>query len=294
MSETTSAPEAPAPDDYGAVLAQMREADAAPGDAPPQEAEAPEPEAAEPEQQQASDEEREKRRRGLVGELQDEREKRKAALAEAQREREERAQLAKVVERLMATQAPPQDAPRAPELPPLDTDPVGHFQAKTEALERQLQALAAERQQAAQANDVFARVAQAEAEFSQATPDYQAAVTHLHRTFQAEEAALGLPRGYMAQAVASQALQTGKNPAEVAYQLAAARGYAKAAPASKADPIETLERGVQAARGVASVNGGAPRGALDMATIASWSPEEFSRQYAKNPDAILRIMGRDG
>jgi len=294
VSETTTAPEASGSEDYSALLDQMRDADVAPEAEAPAEAPQAEETAPEPEQQ-ATDEEREKRRRGLVGELQEERERRKAALAEAQREREERAQLAKIVERMMAAQQPARDtAPAEAELPPLDTDPVGHFKAKVEMLERQQAALQAERQQAAQVNDVYARVAQAEAEFSQATPDYQAAVTHLHRTFAAEEAALGLPRGYMAQAVASQAIQTGKNPAEVAYTLAQARGYAKAAPAPKTDAIDTLERGVQASRGVAAVNGGAPRGGLDMATIASWSPEEFSRQYAKNPDAILRIMGRDG
>ena len=36
--------------------------------------------------------------------------------------------------------------------------------------------------------------------------------------------------------------------------------------------------------------GGAPRGGLTMEAIASWSPEEYSRQWAKNSEAILRVM----
>jgi hypothetical protein len=222
--------------------------------------------------------------------LQEERERRKAALAEAQREREERAQLSKLVQRLMDGQQPAPQQHQAPELPALDTDPVGHFKAKTEALERQLQQLVQDRQAAAQQNDVFSRVAQAEAEFAEATPDYQSAVKHLRQTFAAEDPVLGLPAGYMAQSGAAQALQAERNPAEVAYAMAKARGYRQAPPASSPDPIETLERGVQASRGVASAAGNAPRGGLTMAEVASWSEAKFSTEYAKNPEAILRIM----
>ena len=291
MSESTTEAQ-PAAEDYTAILAEMREADAAPEVEAPEAEPVAEAEAVEPEQQPAEDE---RRKRGLIGELQEERKARREALEEAARERDERRKMADLVQRLMSAQEPPKQQAQDLEPPPIDADPVGHFKAEITALKQQLAAVREPIQQQNTEVQLRQHVAQLEQAFAAQASDYFDAAKHLATSLASEEQLMGLPAGTLAKNIATTALQNGRNPAEVAYQMAKARGYAKAAPAvaPARDTIDTLERGTQAARGVAAVAGTTPQGGLDLAAISKWSPEQFSQNYA-NPKlkaAIIRAMG---
>lgn len=275
----------------------MRDADEAPeAEAPkaPETEVAAETETVEVETDDKPDGEAEKRKRGLIAELQEERRARKEAMEEAKREREERRKQAEFLQRLMEQQRQPQQ-PQAPELPPLETDPVEHLKTHAERLAR----IEAERTQQHQHARLVETLRYEAQKFAPTVPDFAEAYAHLQKSIAAEAEIHGVPPAQIEAWIAETAIARGQNPAEALYRSAAARGYTRAAPAAApaekpdTDTLETLERGTKAARGVAASAGSAPQGGLTMEVISSWSPDKFSREYAnpKTRAAIIRAMG---
>lgn len=175
---------------------------------------------------------------------------------------------------MMQQQAPVRQAPQQPEIPAVDVDPIGHFQAKLEAQERRLaeyEAFKAEQVKSQQAvtqeQRIIAEVQRLEEEFRANQPDYNDAQQALADSWRAEARAAGLPE----QAVVKQriweiinvAAQQNANPGKIAYELARARGYqpnAATRPAQQPQgpSLDTLRRGVESSRSSNTVPSSAP------------------------------------
>lgn len=117
------------------------------------------------------------------------------------------------------------------------------------------------------------------------TPDEkEAAARAIHDALTADE------RG-----IAELAFSKGKSPAQIIYDLAQKRGYAKkgAAPAAdeSEDRLATIERGQRANKSLATAGG--PGGEQDMTgeQLAAMSLAEFEAWADKNPAKAKRLMG---
>lgn len=286
------------------------EPEAAPEPAPEPEAAAAEPEAAEhaePEIDPATG----KQRKVDYGALHAEREKRRAAEG---REREKSEQLAKLMGRFdvlsqLAQQktqqqaAPQTDAPI--EIPDINVDPVGHFEARTKLAEQKLAAVDKWREEQQKQTETYnnvqrlQQIAQShEAEFSKANPDYQEAFQHLRANRDAELEAMGYSDPAQRQQIinndalqiAAQALQRNMNAAEVVYKMAKARGWAGKvvpqpipAPAPQVHPdtakLKTVAKGQAASQSLGQVNGSAPA-ETGVQAILAMSDADFAAKFS--------------
>lgn len=255
---------------------------------------------------------------------------RKAALKALREERDEarRAQqamearyaadMAKLNERLaviaqQTTQR--QEQPKAPEIPDINTDPIGHFQAKQAYLEEQLREARGFQQQQVQMTQqqqhlqkIGAEVSRLEQEFTKVTPDYPQAQQHLFNTWAREAQVLGVSpeeavRFYSMQIV-QRAAQQNKNPAQVAYELAKERGYAGAQPKPQAQPtqptgpnLDTIQKGIAASKSTSVAPGKAPpSGTPTIEALLAMDDEDFAKNYgsrdaSKWTQDMERIMG---
>lgn len=248
--------------------------------------------------------------------LHEERERRKAVEAQIAEERKARQTLEErtnlLLQRLnLGTDGQPQPAsPAAPEIPKIEEDPVGHLLGQI-AQQRQvidnLVGAVQQRSQQDQHAQTLATIQQramiAEREFRQQTEDYDAAVAHL---LTAREKVLDMA-GYADPAarqqmiarealdVANRALQMGRNPAQMIYELAQAHGYQKKAPAPAeggnegdgadqaaaraplTERIAQQERGQQQdGRTLSGVRGSGPR-PLTAQRLAEMGADEFMK-----------------
>lgn len=257
--------------------------------------------------------------------LHEERERRKEAEARA-RTLEERTNL--LLQRIGQPQpavAPPQSvAPGETPLPDLNVDPVGHIVGMLQRQQAEITRLRegeTQRQQGASQANIIQQIqhhAQAsEQEFRISTPDYDRAVQHLVERRSAELAAVGYSPAQRTQMIqqeafftAAQAVQTGRNPAAVIYEIARMRGYqnsppaapapqaaaapAQQAPAPAVDPGERLAAiaaGQQQARtlGAARGSGSAP---MTAQRLIEMPDAEFSQILAKaTPDQLREMFG---
>lgn len=201
----------------------------------------------------------------------------------------------------------PQPEAAKPALPDPNADPIGYMKAKIEQLEAQNAELSKGTTQTAQqfaaqqrAQAAMSAITQDEAAFAAKTPDYYQAADHLKAQWMAEAAAAGVTDqqviGRFIQArmfeVLNAAAQSRRSPAEITYALAAARGYAKAAPPQQGpDPrLENLQRGAAAAK---TLSGGATQqsGATPTAEmLLNMTEEEFAAYRDKHPMEYRRIM----
>jgi hypothetical protein len=221
--------------------------------------------------------------RRLQGALKEERQSRKAEAERNKNMAELVRQIAEQRKAAPAAQAEP-EAPKAPVIPDINEDPIGHFQAKTALLEQQLaevrgtttktqEQIAAERQH----NQFWGEISAQESEFKARTPDYTEATTFLE-TARMKELQIMFPddapgaiqlaqenklgsveelRWAMLNAdrisIAQQAKRVGVNAGQLYYNLAQHRGYAPksatpAAPAApKINPVMAAAKAGQAA-----------------------------------------------
>lgn len=225
-------------------------------------------------------------------------------LAEERRSRqtlEERTNL--ILQRFAAPQQPAAPAGSGlPEIPAFDQDPAGHILGQVRQqgaiLGELVQAVTGQhRQSEAQAGvqQLTVRAAAMEREFAATTPDYDKASSHLFEMRRQELVAAGWTdpaeiqtmMANEATGLAARALQQGRNPAAVVYELAKLRGYAGPAPSGDAagngngapqpgaaeGQLRTIAAGQQQSR---QVRGSGPV-ALTAARLAEMSPEEFTK-----------------
>lgn len=212
--------------------------------------------------------------------------------------------MAKLNERLaiiaQQTTRPPEQ-PRLPEpqIPDINTDPIGHFQAKQEILEKRLAEAEAWRNNTAKVSEqqvvlqkIGSEVARLEQEFAKATPDYHQAQQHLFASWAQEAQLMGVPQDeavrFWSMQIVQRAGQQGKNPAQVAYELAKQRGYAGPRPAAPAQAqqqptgpnLDTIQRGLAASKSTSVAPGkAAPTGTPTIEALLQMDDDEFAKAY---------------
>lgn len=220
-----------------------------------------------------------------------------------------------VVAQTLAQGQPRAEQPKPVEIPDVNTDPIGHFQAKQAVLEQKLAeyekkfgAVEQTSQQEQQLRRVGEAVRNAEAEYAKAVPDYPQSQEYLMSQWAAEADAAGLPREQVIRAraleIAAHAGRTGMNPAELAYKLAGSRGYQKAnGQQQQAQPqqaqqrgpsIETLQRGMNASRSPSSAPGRAAAGELSAEAILRMEDAEFAKKFGGRDNAAWEKLFLSG
>jgi hypothetical protein len=263
-------------------------------------------------------------RQGMVphAALHEAREKLKSAearAAEAERKErllEERTNL--ILQRFTAPPAvPTQPAPQAPAIPSFEEDPAGHILGQVRQqgaiLGELVQAVTGQARQSEASQGVqqlTVRAAAMEREFATANPDYDKASSHLFEMRRQELMAAGWTdpaeiqtmMANEATGLAARAIQQGRNPAEVVYQLAKLRGYVPPAaesgngaangttPPGGEAQLRTIAAGQQQARTVGSMPGSVPA-PLTAARLLELSDDEFAEKWAKNPTEMRNLMG---
>lgn len=269
----------------------------------------PEPtQAAEEAKKQVPPEEIERRYRNLQGALSEERESAKALRHRLQN-------MEAVIRTVLERDAAPQGQ-EAPKIPDRNEDPIGYFEHKIAELERANAELrdGTTRTQEAMTREAAQRqfweaVSRGEQAFREQAKDYDDAVGWLeqHRMRELElmlpddhPAAIQAARegGYESVQqlrvaalnndrinVAQQAFQTRRNPAELYYSLARARGYqGRTAPQQTANGAIGAARAGQAAAKTLSSGRGASDGTLtvtDLAQLYLEDPERADREFAR-------------
>lgn len=239
--------------------------------------------------------------------LHEERERRKATEAENARLREERARFD---ERLKVIQELNKPKPEEPDLgPDPESDPVGAIKWMREQQARlseqgrrgAAQQEEAQREQAMRAHLVDAYRADAN-QFRQQNPDFGDAYQHLLTTRQAELAAIGYTPAEINEAIhadelaiAHRALSNGRSAAEVVYNLAKQRGYAKKAAADPNEDaskrIEKIAEGQERGKSLAQAGGTAAGTEMTAERLLKMSNAEFEDWTSKHPAQAKRLMG---
>ena len=268
--------------------------------AEPAKKEEPKPE----EKPQRSLEDLERNYKNLQGALNEERVSRR----EERRQREEMAAQLTNMQAVMRRIQTGEPEPEANPLEPL-VDYVRNIGQKVEAAERETR----EQREMRELQDYAVT---GERQFMAKSPDYLEAVNYLAKS-RMDELSILLPDGQQAddlarqnghrsaadlrnamllqeqQQLARQARQSGANPAELLYNIAQHRGYArKAAPAPAAsNPIETVRRGQQATASLSgggrAAEGGDTLSVNDLADLYIKDPAAADRQFNKMKAAGL-------
>lgn len=229
-----------------------------------------------------------------LGALHEERNRRKELQQKMQTMEERFGQLAQIVQQRLT---PQQQREQAPEIPDVNTDPVGHFRAKTEALERQIaemqrpiQEVQQSRQQQAMTQRATHAVASQIREFAAEKPDVVNAIQFIQEADRKALEAIGhdpaeaqmMVESHHDQLVMS-LLQKGMSVPLALYQLATTRGYqAKASQQNAQEKLEGLKKGVGAARSLGS--GGGVSAKLSLAALADMPADEFAKTVGSDDD----------
>lgn len=222
-----------------------------------------------------------------------------SALQKLRRERQEQAaEYAKLQGQVAAFQAAmqqlqqpaqPQQQPAAP--PSIEEDPIGalqHTQRQLAELNNTIQS----QLQAQQFQHAYVSAANA---FSAQNPDFRDAYNFAIERSAAEYRVMGMNDQQIAQqlrademAMVQKSLQAGRNPAELIYNLAKAKGYEKKAAAPQQQQAQPLTPATQLAAKAAAANpiasgGMAPSADLSAAAVAAMNPRDpqFSKAWDK-------------
>lgn len=236
---------------------------------------------------------------GMVpqGALHQERERRKQAELQMQ---QFQAELAEIKAKL---NPPPEIVIPDPVL-----DPKGFKQFQIDQImERAQERADAERRQleAAQHQQVMARLNQDVQTFRATTPDYDNAFQHAVKARQDELAFYGNTPEQIAaqmevdvQAIVQQAYSQGKNPAELFYAYAKMRGYSGPAPVAAAAPspavaqVQALAEAQKQTQSLAPAGGPANDGGMTLETLSRMSEADLAKMpKAQRDEMMRRVMG---
>ncbi len=175
---------------------------------------------------------------------------------------------------------------------------------QSEGVKKQIAELMTQQREAQQQAYMVQSIQTGEASFKAENPDYDDALTHLANVRVQELAVLGYDEMQARQVVQQEArsivgmaVQRGMNPAAVAYQMAQARGYQKAAPAPAAaapaqpDMAAQMAAKSKAQAATASLSGaGGPvqGGGLTAEMLANMSEADFAKL---SDDELRAAMG---
>lgn len=170
--------------------------------------------------------------------------------------------------------------------PQFEQDPLGNLKYGADTALNEVQSLKAwkekfeqEQQQARQFDSFRMAVNEREQSFAKEHPDYWQAAEHVVKTQREQLELLGVPGDQINTILAQQlsgfaatALRSGKNPAEVTYELAKRQGFRAG---QKQQDIATLAKGVEAAKSVPS--GGKEDATLSLEALSQMSDEDFDK-----------------
>lgn len=230
----------------------------------------------------------------------------KAALKEERQRRQEQAQqlaelreqnkkMAEAFNKLVEVADSPRTTDQKP-IPAYEEDPIGHLNAKIEALQRQNEELSKAtnetRQQALdrQKYELFQQDYAAKTrQYSSSVPDYDAAKTHLIEAIKQDYIVQGLTEEQADKQArndeitfAATQMSQGKNPAEIIYEMSKRRGYqstaakATAPKNNDADKISRMEKGIKASRSL-NGKGESPHHRMTLEEIALLSDDDFEK-----------------
>lgn len=223
---------------------------------------------------------------------------------ERERRKQAEAQFQALQEKLAAIEA--KLNPPAPiEIPDPVLDPKGfkEFQIK-QIMERAQERADAERRQmeAAQHQQVMARLNQDVQTFRATTPDYDNAFQHAVKARQDELAFYGNAPEQIAaqletdvQAIVAQAYSQGKNPAELFYAYAKMRGY-QTPVAPQPNPavaqVAALAEAQKQTQSLAPAGGPANDGGMTLETLSRMSEADLAKMPKAQRDEVMRkVMG---
>lgn len=283
------------------LAAEVKEAEDQLADAPAEEGETETvTEETETEQQVESvEEEKEEKKetpRVPLPELQAERKKRQALEAEI-KERDEK--YTRLEERLNLINEKLQ-----PQTPSYEEDPAEHLRQRgdqtaqsVEELNKRMEEFNQQSEMQRQQYELTQHVVASENEFRQTAPDYDDALAFLRGGRVQEYAAMGITDPAQQQQMLNQesiqlaasAVQAGLSPAELAYNIAVNRGYAKkAGEVQQKDPLDNIEKGQKKSASLSNVGGGEER-VLDIEALANMDDDDFSQAMANGQwDKIMR------
>lgn len=248
----------------------------------------------EPAEVMAADEEPAKKGNDTVpqGALHAEREKRKGVEAELTKAREQLDSIAKMREQVAARK--PADLPAA-------NDPAAleHLRSRIAEQDQKINRFEQNADNAAlaehEAQQLGSIMNESEAKYREQKPDYDAAIEHVVIARANELALYGLNRAQIQQTIAEEAteivrnaVQQGRDPAELGYQIALSRGYrpaegdaapAKANGGGAQATIDAIARAKASGKSLGSGGGGSPK-TLTIEAVNSLSPEEFDQLYS--------------
>jgi hypothetical protein len=275
-----TAPDKSFSDELAAASAAFEAEQPAPApEAPVETAPEPEPEAAAPQ-----------------GEVQEspappEKQDRTVPLKALQEERQKRAELERRIAMLEGrVQQQPQETEQEEEVPDPETDPIGALKYTRQKLDEMRQ----QSEQQAYIQQLNQIASRAEAEFSQTTPDYIPARNFLRQGRIKELQMFGVPGEQIPVIIANEerqlvqaALQQRRNPAEVVYEIAKARGHGvQAAPppvVAAPDPVAKteLQAAKQAVAPSVSSGGKPPKGELTPEALLNLNGAAFDAAWNK-------------
>jgi len=178
----------------------------------------------------------------------------------------------------------------------LAEDPVSYFKEKLEAVQskvEQAETQTVEQRQAAEREAQFMTAVSSQvAAFKQSTPDYDAAFQYAHDRRIRELEILGVPEAYREQqfiqesfALANQAMQQGRNPGELVYEIAKHWGYkAQAAPEANNKTIERIAEGQKASQTLA----GGKTATVSVKDIEQMDDAEFDKYWRELEGSTTR------
>lgn len=202
----------------------------------------------------------------------------------------------------------PQPDPEA-EARKFEEDPVGYLREQNERLQsrldevqnqtqEQVQQTEQEKKQAEEFQQFQAQVNSQVNQFREQAPDYDQALQHLVDARTNELKAFGIEdpatvnQALQQEAIgiAQHAIQHGRNPGEVVYELAKLRGYQPGqAPADGGtgveDKLNNLERGQQATNPMSGAEGGSKN--LTASDLEKMSDDEFDKLWAEMEQSAL-------
>jgi len=138
------------------------------------------------------------------------------------------------------------------------------------------------------------------AKFETENPDFKTAYNHLLQSRAAELQTMGYtdPRALHEaltndeMSIAQMALSQGKSAAEIIYNLAKQRGYAKADDKpSAAEKLANIEKGQAANKSLSSTGGTAGEADMTAEALLKMPMDEFEKYAEKNPAKVRRLMG---
>lgn len=174
-------------------------------------------------------------------------------------------------------------------VPDKEEDPLGHARYEQEQIRKQLEdskrALEEKTQRLHEDMETMKLrtfIEAQERQFTSKNTDYVEAINHLVSTRASILEELGLPKEeaivrsqHELGDLATKAIEAGRNPAEVAYNMAKKMGFA--AKAKEIEQIKTIQKGMDAAKSLSDAGGKQLSGELTAEALAEMSDDEFAK-----------------